>query len=282
MNFQTPLAPPTTVTVTPVHWFKRLVGLMGNDRQYAVSALVAAAAVVIAGLGSPLVIRRLLDGQGSRSLWLGVLLFLGVIRSLTIYVRRWHAGRLSAGTEATLRRLIHDHLQTLDPITHDALAQGQVVSRANADVGLIGGLLSFGPLLSSTVVQLALSIVVMATLSITLTFIVVALFPPLFLLGTQLRRWTFPANLDALAKVGDLTTKAEEAISGVRVVKSFGQERRELESFDKETHELCLSWINEIPYSLLRLCWPDVLGCWIDARRDHHRAGSCHSTGGVG
>lgn len=238
MNFQTPLAPPTTVTVTPVHWFKRLVGLMGNDRRYAVSALAAAAAVVIAGLGTPLVIRRLLDGQGSRSLWLGVLLFLGVIRSLTIYVRRWHAGRLSAGTEATLRRLIHDHLQTLDPITHDALAQGQVVSRANADVGLIGGLLSFGPLLSSTVVQLALSIVVMATLSITLTFIVVALFPPLFLLGTQLRRWTFPANLDALAKVGDLTTKAEEAISGVRVVKSFGQERRELESFDNSAREL--------------------------------------------
>ncbi len=219
-------------------WLRRLVGLMGPDRRYGVSALGAAALVVLAGLGSPLVIRKLLDGNGSRSLWLAVLVVLGIVRALMIYVRRWHAGRLSAGTEATLRMLIHDHLQTLDPVTHDALAQGQVVSRANADIGLIGGLLSFGPLLSSTLVQLVLSVVVMAMLSPLLTIITVALFPPMLLLGRQLRKWTFPANLDALAKVGDLTTKAEEAISGVRVVKSFGQERRELTAFDRSARDV--------------------------------------------
>ncbi len=225
----------------PQGWFLRVVTLMGPDRRFGVSALIAAALVVLAGLGSPLVIRKLLDGDGSRSLWLTVLVLLGVIRALMIYIRRWHAGRLAAGTEATLRKLIHDHLQTLDPVTHDALAQGQVVSRANADIGLIGGLLSFGPLLSSTLVQLVLSVVVMATLSPMLTLVTVALFPPMFLLGRQLRKWTFPANLDALAKVGDLTTRAEEAISGVRVVKSFGQERRELTAFDESARDLFAS-----------------------------------------
>jgi ATP-binding cassette, subfamily B, bacterial len=203
-----------------------------------ITAFSAAAFVVVATLATPLIIRRLIDDVGSRSVGLLLLLFSGALRALTIYLRRWRAGKLSAGTESVLRRKIHDHLQTLDPITHDALAQGQVVSRANADVGLIGGLLSFGPLLSSTLVQLALSVVVMATLSIPLTLIALAMVPPFVLFAKQLRKWTFPANLDALAKVGDLTTRAEEAISGVRVVKGFGQERRELTAFDSSAREL--------------------------------------------
>ncbi len=220
------------------HWLRRLIGVMGPERVDGSIAFGAAALVVLATLASPLLISRLIDGVGSRTFGLVLLLLTGAIRALTIYLRRWHAGKLSAGTEAALRRRIHDHLQTLDPITHDALAQGQVVSRANADVGLIGGLLSFGPLLSSTLVQLVLSIVVMATLSIPLTLIALAMVPPLVLLARQLRKWTFPANLDALARVGDLATRAEEAISGVRVVKGFGQERRELAAFDTSAREL--------------------------------------------
>jgi ATP-binding cassette, subfamily B, bacterial len=209
-----------------------------NLRLDAVIAFGAAALVVFATLASPIIVGRLIDGVGSRRTGLLLLLATGAVRALTIYLRRWHAGKLSAGTEAALRRRIHDHLQTLDPVTHDALAQGQVVSRANADVGLIGGLLSFGPLLSSTLIQLVLSVAVMATLSIPLTFVAVAMVPPLVLLARQLRKWTFPANLDALAKVGDLATRAEEAISGVRVVKGFGQERRELTSFDLSARQL--------------------------------------------
>jgi ATP-binding cassette, subfamily B, bacterial len=166
------------------------------------------------------------------------LLVLGVIRALTIYWRRWHAGQLSAGTEANLRQRIHDHLQTLDPITHDSLQQGQVVSRANADVGMIGGLLSFLPLLSSNLVQLALSIGIMAALSPALMLIALALVPPLAIIARLLRKWTFPANLDALAKVGELTNQTEEAISGVRVVKGFGKERHEVERFEQRARAL--------------------------------------------
>jgi ATP-binding cassette, subfamily B, bacterial len=220
------------------HWLRRLIGLIGADQRYAYTAFGAAGTVVIAALLTPYVIRPLLDNRGPRSTLLLVLLVLGSVRALSIYFRRWHAGQLSAATEAALRRNIHDHLQTLDPVTHDALAQGQVVSRANADVGLIGGLLSFGPLLASTLVQLVGAVGFMLVLSVPLTIVTLCMVPPLVLVSQQLRKWTFPANLDALAKVGDLTTRAEEAISGVRVVKGFGQERRELAAFDTTAREL--------------------------------------------
>ncbi len=215
--------------------------MMGPYRRHGVIAFVAAALVVVFSLATPLLVRGVLDDRSFRRTGVIGILLLGVGRGITIYLRRWHAGQLSAGTEARLRVAIHDHLQTLDPVTHDALAQGQVVSRANADVSQIGGLLSFGPLLSSNLVQLVLTVPLLLSLSWRLTLIAAAMVPPLVLFGFQLRRWTFPANLDALEKVGELSTIAEESISGVRVVKGFGQERHQLARFEAAARSLFAS-----------------------------------------
>lgn len=213
-------------------WLSRLVSMMGRYRRNGLIAFTGAAFVVVFTLATPLVIRGVLDDPTYRNSGCLTILILAVGRAIVIYLRRWHAGQLSAGTEAQLRMAIHDHLQTLDPVTHDSLAQGQVVSRANADVGQIGGLLAFAPLLASNIVQLVLTIPLLLSLSWRLTLIAAAMIPPLVFLGAKLRSWTFPANLDSLAKVGDLTTIAEESISGVRVVKGFGQERRQLQRFE--------------------------------------------------
>ena len=201
---------------------------MRPHRRYALVSFAAAALAVVFTLATPLVIARVLDRRGNLQTNIAILAVLAVVRALMIYLRRWYAGVMSASVESDLRRMVHDHLQTLDPLTHDSLAQGQVVSRANTDVSTIGGLLSFAPLLSSNFVQLVLSFVVMASLSIPLTGIAVVMLPVLYVIGGQLRKWSFPANLDAQAQVGVLTTIAEEAISGVRVVKGFGQEGREV------------------------------------------------------
>ncbi len=212
--------------------------MMGVYRRNGLVAFGSAALVVVFTLSTPLVVKEVLDNRSFRTTGVILIVALAVLRSWVIYLRRWHAGQCSAGTEAVLRTSIHDHLQTLDPITHDSLAQGQVVSRANADVGQIGGLLAFGPLLSSNVVQLVFTVPLLLSLSWKLTLIAAAMVPPLLLLGSKLRSWTFPANLDALAKVGDLTTIAEESISGVRVVKGFGQERRQLRRFEASARSL--------------------------------------------
>ncbi len=214
--------------MTPAGWLRLLGRVIRPHRRYALVSFTAAALAVVATLATPLVIARVLDRRGNLNTSIGMLAVLAVVRALMIYLRRWYAGVMSASVEADLRRMVHDHLQTLDPLTHDSLAQGQVVSRANTDVSTIGGLLSFAPLLSSNFVQLVLSFVVMASLSIPLTGIAIVMLPVLYVIGAQLRKWSFPANLDAQAQVGVLTTIAEEAISGVRVVKGFGQEAREV------------------------------------------------------
>ncbi len=226
------------VTTPSQGWLRRLLSMMGPYRRNGVIAFVSAGSVVLFTLATPWLVKRVLDEPTFRRVGVIAILVVAVLRAIVIYLRRWHAGQWSAGTDALLRTAIHDHLQTLDPITHDSLAQGQVVSRANADVGQIGGLLSFAPLLSSNLIQLALTLPLLLALSWKLTLIAATMIPPLVFLGAKLRFWTFPANLDALGKVADLTTIAEESISGVRVVKGFGQERRQLRRFESSARAL--------------------------------------------
>lgn len=227
----------------PQGWFRRLLGVIAPHK---VSALIAfgsawfGAGVVVL---TPLAMRRLVDQslanqRGALQTWSLVLLALAMIRAGLTFGRRWYGGRVSIEVEADLRRAVHDHLQTLDPATHDALSQGQVVSRANADVSMISGLLAFLPLLSSNLVILLLSLISMALLSPLLLLVVLAIIPPLAVLALQMRKWVYPASLAAQQQQAELANIADEAIVGVRVVKGFGQEEREVRRIEQASRQL--------------------------------------------
>ena len=151
-------------------WFRRLLRVIRPHGRYAVLALLGAALGNVALVATPIVTRRLIDHaivrhDGTLDRWVLILVGLTLFRAGATFLRRWFGGQVSINVEADLRRSVHDHLQTLDPATHDALSQGQVVSRANTDVGMISQLLAFLPFLSGNVVQLVLSLVAMAFLS---------------------------------------------------------------------------------------------------------------------
>jgi ATP-binding cassette, subfamily B, bacterial len=97
--------------------------------------------------------------------WLALLAAAAVISFGSAYVRRFIGGRVSLDVQYDLRNAIYDQLQRLDFARHDELQTGQLVSRANSDVGLLQGLLSFLPIMSGNVLLLAVSIVVMFVLS---------------------------------------------------------------------------------------------------------------------
>ena len=209
-------------------------------RPFARSAFLA---IVASWLGNaalvatPLIVKGLVDHaivarDQPLAKWTILLVIVGLVRGVLTFGRRWFGGRLSIDAEADLRKRIHNHLQSLDVVTHDGLSQGQIVSRANADVGLISQLLAFVPFLSGNVLQLVGSFVVMAFLSPTLLGILLLMVPPMGFVGSKLRRWVYPSNIDAQNRQSDLAAVADEAIVGVRVVKGFGQEDQELRRFE--------------------------------------------------
>ena len=242
--------PAGAVLVEPT-WFRRIVGDLRPHRRLVLLAMGGALLGAMTAILVPVIVRDVVDralDRGTAHVTAGVaaLIGLAVFRGVATWMRRWFGGRVAIEAETDLRRRLHEHLQQLDPVTHGALSQGQVVSRANADVTMINQLISTIPLVSSSVVQLVISIAVMLTLSPLLTLVVLSMLPALWLAGGQLRKWVYPSSLDAQAKQGDLANIADESIVGVRVVKGFGQEQAQLARLEASARTLYASRIRNV------------------------------------
>ena len=170
--------------------------------------------------------------------WLTLLVVAGLVRFGAAHVRRYVGGRVALAVQYDLRNDIFARLQRLDFARHDQSHTGQLVSRAGSDVMLVQGLLAFLPLMTGNVVLLVLSLVIMAFLSPLLTVVALVAVPVLLVLAVRLRTTVFPAAWDAQQRAGEVAGVVDEAVTGVRVVKAFGQEQRELERLTGVSEEL--------------------------------------------
>jgi ATP-binding cassette subfamily B protein len=159
---------------------------------------------------------------------LTLLIAVGVVGFAAAFVRRYIGGRVALEVTYDLRNAIFQRLQALDVPQHDAMETGQVVSRASSDVGMLLSLLSVVPALLGSLVLLLVSLIVMFVLSPPLTLVAILIIPTLLWVGVRMRERVFPATWDAQQRAGEVAGVVDEAVSGVRVVKGFGQEQREL------------------------------------------------------
>ena len=105
----------------------------------------------------------------------------------------------------------------------------KLVARANSDSTLVQGLLSFFPIMSGNILLMLFSLGVMVYLSPLLAVVSVIIAPTLLIVSYRMRRQVFPATWDGQQREGDVIQIVDEDVNGVRVVKAFGQEQRELE-----------------------------------------------------
>ncbi len=214
-------------------WLRQLGSALKPHRRNVAIALGAAGFGQVVTALVPLIERYIIDDvivAGTSPLWPGlvILVIAALIRFGTAYVRRYWAGRVSLDVQNDLRTQVFDHLQRLDVSRHDQMATGQVVSRAISDIGLVQGLLAFLPLVLANVLFLTVALVAMAFLSPLLTLVALAVTPLMIFTSLRLRSSVFPASWDAQQQAGAVAGVVDETVSGVRVVKGFGQERREV------------------------------------------------------
>jgi ATP-binding cassette subfamily B protein len=168
-------------------------------------------------------------GRTDRLGWLiGVLAGLAAIRFVAAYLRRYLAGKLALDVQHDLRQAVFGSISRLDGGKQDAMRTGQVVSRANSDLQLVQGLLSMAPLSLGVLVLVVVSVVAMLCLSPLLTVIALVVVPLLGVVAARSRRRLFPATWSAQQRAADIAQHVEETVTGVRVVKGFGQEDREV------------------------------------------------------
>jgi len=220
-------------TTTAPGWLRQLGGALRPHRRSVAIALGAAAVGQVIAALVPLIERYIVDDVviGGRSpilVAVSLLVAAALGRFGAAFVRRYWAGRVSLDVQNDLRTQVYDHLQRLDVARHDQMGTGQLVSRAISDITLVQGLLAFLPLVLANILFLVVALVVMAILSPLLTVVALAVTPLLVLTSFRLRTSVFPASWDAQQQAGAVAGVVDEAVSGVRVVKGFGQEEREV------------------------------------------------------
>ncbi|HYL51860.1 MAG TPA: ABC transporter ATP-binding protein [Acidimicrobiia bacterium] len=215
-------------------WIRRLVGYMKPHKKNAYVAFgVAIGGQLIQSL-LPVVQKVVVDDvitHHRRPLapWLALMIAMGVATFVCAYFRRFRGGRIALDVQHDLRTAIFRQLQRLDFARHDELQTGQLVSRASSDVTLIQGFLQFLPIGTANVLLFVVSLGAMFWLSPPLALVMLAVAPALLLTAMKLRTSVFPASWDAQQKAGDVANVVEEDVTGVRVVKGFGQEAREVD-----------------------------------------------------
>lgn len=214
-------------------WLRRLwAQLMRHRRDVALAfgaALLGSGGQIVV----PLIAREIVDNvviarRDALWPWLVTLFAVAAATFGLAYVRRYRGGKVALNVQLDLRNAVHDHLLALDQATLRRLPTGQLVSRANSDSGLVQGLLMFLPLVTGNVVLMVLAVVVMFVLSPLLALLALVVIPALFAVSYRMRVRIFPATWDAQQREGDVAQIVDEGVTGVRVVKAFGQERREL------------------------------------------------------
>src|SRR5215213_9887322 len=214
-------------------WIRRLWPYLMAHRADVVTAFGVAVLGLTVSAFTPVIQKVIIDDvilERRRPLapWLALLVAAGVFRFAVAHVRRFVGGRVAFSVQFDLRNAIYERLQRLDFARHDDFQTGQLVSRAGSDVGLVQSLLAFLPLASGNLLMVVLSLAIIAVLSPLLTLVSLVVVPAILWIAIRLRDTVFPAAWDAQQRAAEVAGVVDEAVSGVRVVKGFGQESREL------------------------------------------------------
>ena len=156
------------------------------------------------------------------------------------YWRRLIAGRVSLGVEYDLRERMYTHLQGLELGFFDRQQTGQLMSRATVDLQAVRFFLGYGLVfILQSMLTIVLAGVVMIVTDPRLGLIALAPVPFVVLISYRYGRRARPAIQEIQQRIAELTADAEENISGVRVVKAFAREARQLAALPRAASGAC-------------------------------------------
>ena len=193
----------------------------------------------------PYIVRRMLNVEiplkniDELLYWAGILLGLYVLNFILLFVINYYGRMMSSGIENDMRHDLFEHLEKMSFRFFDNARTGQLLSRITSDIVEVSELTFKGPndLLVCSISMLG-TIVMMLYLNPYLGSIIGVLL--LFKAGhsVYVNRKMKRAFRRSRAKSGEVSAQAEEALSGIRLVKAFANEPLELERFMRKSNEL--------------------------------------------
>ena len=170
--------------------------------------------------------------------WVLILVGAGLIQALFTGLRRYAAFRLALRVETDLRMKLVAHLQRLHFAFHDESQTGQLMANANSDIAQINNVVLLIPLtIAATLTMLAVIVVLFVSSPGLALFALVSL-PFLQIAATRFSHLMFPIGSALQNELARYSAVVEETVTGIRVVKGFGAEARQIERVDEEAEKV--------------------------------------------
>jgi len=218
---------------TSKSWLRRAFPLVKAHRVLLITSLVLSFAGLIVQVQIPNLVRIGIDDaivQRTASLeryvwWIAAL---AVVQGVINYLARLYLLRTAYELEYDLRNIVYAHLARMPFGFYDRVQSGELMSRSSSDIRAVQMYLSFGP---SILVQCTIAVVafvLMLSINVPLAIVAMATMPVIGVLGVSMRRAVFPVSWLIQARLAQLATVVDENIQGVRIVKAFAAEGRQV------------------------------------------------------
>lgn len=193
----------------------------------------------------PYIVRQMLNVQIPQKnidellYWAGILLALYVVNFGLLFSINYYGHVMSSGIENDMRRDLFGHMEKMSFRFFDNARTGQLLSRITSDIVEISELTFKGPndILVCTISMLG-TIFMMLYLNPYLGSIIGAMLIIKAVHSVFVNRKMKRAFRRSREKSGEVSAQAEEALSGIRLVKAFANEQLELERFMRKSNEL--------------------------------------------
>ena len=188
----------------------------------------------------------ILQSDPIRALWMaaGAVIVVALLRGLCSYGQRIH---LSKGSERFVKGIRDDlfrHIQHLSYAWHTAHSTGEIIQRCTSDVDVLRNFVCNQLVeVVRTVFLIILYLSIMFSMNVKLSLVAV-LFIPIVGLSSGVFYKKISSRFQVADEAeGELTTCAQENLTGVRVVRAFGRERYEVDRFNRRNQRFSQLWI---------------------------------------
>lgn len=242
-----------------------MLSLIGQNWTHFLWALIATIMMVIIGFLTPLLLSEIVDSilgsepftmpdflmnpindLGGRdflrqNLWIPALalILMNVVNGVFTFIKGRSSAIASENIARKLRNDLYRHLQHLPFAYHVKAQAGELIQRCTSDVDTIRRFLAVQVMeVVNTVLMVVIAMGILLPRSVPITLYSLILVPPLFCFATWFFKMVHKSFEVADEADGVLNAVLQENLSGVRVVRAFGQQEREVEKFDHVNNDL--------------------------------------------
>jgi ATP-binding cassette subfamily B protein len=179
-----------------------------------------------------------------------------VAQGIINYLARRYLLKTAYEVEYDLRNIMYQHLVRMPFGFYDRVQSGELMSRSSADIRAVQMYLTFGPsiLVQCTIAGFAFAL--MLSINVPLALVAMAAMPVVGILGVYARKAIFPVSWLIQSRLARVATVVDENIQGVRIVKAFAAEQRQLSLLGHEAGRVRWAYRQE---AAIRSWWAPTL-----------------------